>query len=477
MKRKGISKSVRFEVFKRDKFTCQYCGGKAPDIVLHIDHIHPVSKGGDNGIINLITSCFECNLGKSDRKLNDNSVVEKQRKQLELIQERREQIELMFKWKKSLSNLNDKTVEMIKDFVEAKIHPITISDSGINNLKNHLRKYGIEEVLDAVDISATSYLKFSNVSGVTEESAEMFLSKIGGILFNRNLSPIEQKLAHIKSNAKKNLGYFDPRKASILLKEYVTVLRKYWNYSDDDIVKDLENELTPNLDKEYNWTGWSEFIESWTASVSTSTKKKAEDNAGNMDVQENNNESLQSEQPKKRTKSELSELLDDAQYDLESTISALSYLMKPFPNYRERKFIRHLYEQLAKFIEDTSKYTSEMFKEIDSRFFPVEAIIVNYLTDGEFYDAIAYDATDNKIEGWRLDKLSEASEHIMEGTFRMFYFSQIRFSKNDAAFLKKKSLEYIDGAMEGNCKKLQNRVLEMPDFSSIPDSSHESPPF
>ncbi len=53
-KRKAISKKVRFEVFKRDSFTCQYCGAKAPDVVLNCDHIEPVSKGGTNKLLNLI---------------------------------------------------------------------------------------------------------------------------------------------------------------------------------------------------------------------------------------------------------------------------------------------------------------------------------------------------------------------------------------------------------------------------------------
>ena len=71
-KRKGISKSTRFEVFKRDSFTCQYCGKSAPDVVLEVDHINPVSKGGDNDISNLITACFDCNRGKKDKKLTFN---------------------------------------------------------------------------------------------------------------------------------------------------------------------------------------------------------------------------------------------------------------------------------------------------------------------------------------------------------------------------------------------------------------------
>jgi len=59
---------LRFEILKRDNFTCQYCG-KNPnedDIKLHIDHIIPKSKGGKDIAENLIVSCEECNLGKSD---------------------------------------------------------------------------------------------------------------------------------------------------------------------------------------------------------------------------------------------------------------------------------------------------------------------------------------------------------------------------------------------------------------------------
>lgn len=63
-KRKAISKKTRFEVFKRDEFTCTYCGQKPPAVVLEVDHIVPVAKGGKNGMDNLITACFDCNRGK-----------------------------------------------------------------------------------------------------------------------------------------------------------------------------------------------------------------------------------------------------------------------------------------------------------------------------------------------------------------------------------------------------------------------------
>ncbi|MCX7759528.1 MAG: HNH endonuclease, partial [bacterium] len=101
-KRKNVSKSIRFEVFKRDSFTCQYCGRKPPEVVLVIDHIKPVSKGGTNDIINLITSCKDCNSGKSNKQLDELTVVEKQHKQLEELQERREQLQMMLKWQEEL---------------------------------------------------------------------------------------------------------------------------------------------------------------------------------------------------------------------------------------------------------------------------------------------------------------------------------------------------------------------------------------
>lgn len=59
---------MRFEVFKRDNFTCQYCGRnvKEDKIKLHLEHIIPSSKGGGDTLNNLTTSCTDCNLGKLD---------------------------------------------------------------------------------------------------------------------------------------------------------------------------------------------------------------------------------------------------------------------------------------------------------------------------------------------------------------------------------------------------------------------------
>lgn len=65
MKRAAISTRTRFEVFKRDLFTCQYCGAHPPSSILHVDHINAVARGGKNDPDNLVTACADCNLGKA----------------------------------------------------------------------------------------------------------------------------------------------------------------------------------------------------------------------------------------------------------------------------------------------------------------------------------------------------------------------------------------------------------------------------
>lgn len=91
MARKSTGKRLRFEVFKRDEFTCQYCGAHPPAVVLVVDHINPVAAGGDTEINNLITACEPCNQGKSDRPLT--SVPMPLADKMEDLAEREAQIE------------------------------------------------------------------------------------------------------------------------------------------------------------------------------------------------------------------------------------------------------------------------------------------------------------------------------------------------------------------------------------------------
>ena len=58
-------KALRAEVFKRDDFTCTYCGARG--CRLECDHILPASRGGTDHLDNLTTACFTCNRAKRDK--------------------------------------------------------------------------------------------------------------------------------------------------------------------------------------------------------------------------------------------------------------------------------------------------------------------------------------------------------------------------------------------------------------------------
>jgi hypothetical protein len=70
---RSISLAVRYKVLCRDRFRCVICGrspAKDINIELHIDHIVPWSKGGQNIEENLRILCSVCNLGKGAKNEN-----------------------------------------------------------------------------------------------------------------------------------------------------------------------------------------------------------------------------------------------------------------------------------------------------------------------------------------------------------------------------------------------------------------------
>ena len=56
---------TRFEVFNRDKYTCQYCGREMKELTL--DHVFPRHRGGKHDWENIVTCCIACNRHKAGR--------------------------------------------------------------------------------------------------------------------------------------------------------------------------------------------------------------------------------------------------------------------------------------------------------------------------------------------------------------------------------------------------------------------------
>ena len=63
---------LRFKIFRRDDFSCVYCGRNPEQgALLQIDHVNPRSNNGKDTEDNLVTACFDCNSGKKDFLLNE----------------------------------------------------------------------------------------------------------------------------------------------------------------------------------------------------------------------------------------------------------------------------------------------------------------------------------------------------------------------------------------------------------------------
>jgi hypothetical protein len=61
----------RLKVFERDGYKCHYCEKQLTRFTATLDHIQPVSKGGDNSFENLVTSCLLCNSRRGNRPVMD----------------------------------------------------------------------------------------------------------------------------------------------------------------------------------------------------------------------------------------------------------------------------------------------------------------------------------------------------------------------------------------------------------------------
>lgn len=246
-KRKSLTKKTRFEVFKRDSFKCQYCGACAPEAVLVVDHIEPLSKDGADDMMNYITACQPCNAGKSDRVLGDNTTVQKQKGQLDELNERREQLEMMLKWRDGLKDIDSFQMDVVADAWSDVAIGWHLNDTGLKTAKGYVKKHGLKAVLEAIEKAGEVYIK-TEEGKATKESVELAWSKVGGIMAMAAMPEETRQLYYIKG-----------------------ILRNRLSYVPYDAIKDLQAAAEDGVDVEdikleakhaRSWTQFSQWLHS-----------------------------------------------------------------------------------------------------------------------------------------------------------------------------------------------------------------------
>jgi hypothetical protein len=179
----SISKSLRFEVFARDEFTCQYCGKRPPAVVLECDHVFPRSKGGSDDSVNLITACEDCNRGKSARVLREFAPRPDADLAMLKLQQEALEIERFLKAKAERDRVVAAACRSLQadwcKYLTDKFHPTE------RVLVPWIERYGVEEIHKSIIAASPAYAK--NRFGYDEDRAfDKLLKYVGAILRNRS---------------------------------------------------------------------------------------------------------------------------------------------------------------------------------------------------------------------------------------------------------------------------------------------------
>jgi len=148
----AISKKKRFDVLKRDSFTCQYCGAKTPDVLLEVDNIIPKSKKGSDSIDNLTTACFDCNRGKAANELE--CIPETLKSKMEAIEAKRKQYLQYKRLLRRQEKLIKDELNEIDEIYNSYFPDYVLSDKFKKaSVHKFIKELGIEDVKDAMDRS------------------------------------------------------------------------------------------------------------------------------------------------------------------------------------------------------------------------------------------------------------------------------------------------------------------------------------
>lgn len=143
-----MTKKLRFEVFKRDGFCCGYCGRRPPDVVLEVDHITPVCKGGKDKLSNLLTSCFDCNRGKAGTPIDKKTHQEAAK----VLKEKRDQLRAYNRLIEAIEHAQEEQVnrveEVFRDYGNASLRP-----NSRRSVKRFISKLGTVKVIEAAEMA------------------------------------------------------------------------------------------------------------------------------------------------------------------------------------------------------------------------------------------------------------------------------------------------------------------------------------
>ena len=212
-----ISKKLRFTVLQRDKFRCVYCGAEPEEKELQVDHVKPVSKGGNNELFNLVTSCRSCNIGKFTRELDDHTEISLRKDLIDEMMDDHIDTIRYIQAKIELENIKEKEAQMIADYMLCHFDGYSLTDKGFSNLLNAIDKFGRSSVLEVFD---TQRIKYCHINTGIQDQLERTLDSTYKVLYSKNKPEHLQKISYIIGILRNKLHYVNTKMLGKILNEY-----------------------------------------------------------------------------------------------------------------------------------------------------------------------------------------------------------------------------------------------------------------
>ena len=167
-------------------------------------------------------------------------MLDKQRKMLEDLEERRQQLQMMIQWREQLSNFDEEQALALAKIINEKLKPVYVTEAGITTIGEWLNRFKLDELVKVVDEMIVPKTKDNSIDGAE------FMAKIPRIAAANRKPEVERELLYIRGILRKRLSYIDERKTLMWLhsavhagyctdelKHFATVVRSWTEFKND----------------------------------------------------------------------------------------------------------------------------------------------------------------------------------------------------------------------------------------------------
>ncbi|MEJ2545405.1 MAG: hypothetical protein P8Y99_15155 [Calditrichaceae bacterium] len=243
-------KRIKFEIFEKDSFRCQFCGAGAPIAALRLRRIQEAEKQDEwLNTAFLSTSCTTCEkkrAGVNAKDLADGFIS------IDELEERLQQLKMLINWRKGMLRIRKQQLENLVTYWEKKVPGFQISNEQKKHLLSYMTKYAGEEIRDAMNMAADKFINYNADGSFDTDSINQAFSKIQEICLQKTKIAANNEtdgLHNIHQQLKNNInGFFDPHRAA----QWLTYARS-WEVKIE--------ELAEMAQKVNNWTEFAVNID------------------------------------------------------------------------------------------------------------------------------------------------------------------------------------------------------------------------